>query len=57
MGEGDGPEWTRNQGALMLRGLLDRVSVGGQSTMKRKEDPADPGAHQRNLQFVGVNGG
>lgn len=25
--------------------------------MKRKEDPADPGAHQRNLQFVGVNGG
>lgn len=35
----------------------DRASVGVQSTMKRKEDPADPEVPQRNLQFVGVNGG
>lgn len=27
------------------------------SIMKRKEEPADPTAHQRSLQFVGVNGG
>ncbi|XP_058381639.1 KN motif and ankyrin repeat domain-containing protein 2 [Diceros bicornis minor] len=31
--------------------------AGVRSTMKRKEDPADPAAHQRSLQFVGVNGG
>lgn len=37
--------------------LLGRASVGVQSTTKRKEDPADPEVHQRNLQFVGVNGG
>ncbi|XP_051052775.1 KN motif and ankyrin repeat domain-containing protein 2 [Phodopus roborovskii] len=34
-----------------------RAIVGVQSTMKRKEDPADPGVHHRNLHFVGVNGG
>lgn len=33
------------------------ASVGVQSTLKRKEVPADPDVHQRNLQFVGVNGG
>lgn len=31
--------------------------VGMRSIMKRKEEPADPKAHQRSLQFVGVNGG
>ncbi|KAM8763518.1 KN motif and ankyrin repeat domain-containing protein 2 isoform 1-T3 [Rhynchonycteris naso] len=31
--------------------------VGMRSIMKRKEEPADPVAHQRSLQFVGVNGG
>ncbi|XP_055475188.1 KN motif and ankyrin repeat domain-containing protein 2-like [Psammomys obesus] len=34
-----------------------RASARAQSTLKRKEDPADPDVHQRNLQFVGVNGG
>lgn len=34
-----------------------RASMGVQSIMKRKEDPVDPKVHQRNLQFVGVNGG
>lgn len=34
-----------------------RVSGGVQSTLKRKEDPADPGVQQRSLPFVGVNGG
>lgn len=37
--------------------FLGRASMGVQSIMKRKEDPVDPKVHQRNLQFVGVNGG
>ncbi|XP_077716037.1 KN motif and ankyrin repeat domain-containing protein 2 [Canis aureus] len=31
--------------------------VGVRSIMKRKEEPADPAARRRSLQFVGVNGG
>ncbi|XP_021100790.1 KN motif and ankyrin repeat domain-containing protein 2 [Heterocephalus glaber] len=31
--------------------------VGMRSIMKRKEEPADPAAQGRSLQFVGVNGG
>ncbi|XP_044939783.1 KN motif and ankyrin repeat domain-containing protein 2 [Mustela putorius furo] len=31
--------------------------AGVRSIMKRKEEPADAAAHQRSLQFVGVNGG
>ncbi|XP_045347932.1 KN motif and ankyrin repeat domain-containing protein 2 isoform X2 [Leopardus geoffroyi] len=31
--------------------------AGVRSIMKRKEEPADPPAHRRSLQFVGVNGG
>lgn len=31
--------------------------AGRASTLKRREDPADPDLHQRKLQFVGVNGG
>ncbi|XP_019657465.2 KN motif and ankyrin repeat domain-containing protein 2 isoform X1 [Ailuropoda melanoleuca] len=31
--------------------------AGVRSIMKRKEEPADPAAHRRSLQFVGVNGG
>ncbi|KAM6168762.1 KN motif and ankyrin repeat domain-containing protein 2 [Erethizon dorsatum] len=31
--------------------------VGVRSIMKRKEEAADPSAHRRSLQFVGVNGG
>ncbi|XP_008067079.1 KN motif and ankyrin repeat domain-containing protein 2 [Carlito syrichta] len=30
---------------------------GLRSIMKRKEEPADPTAHRRSLQFMGVNGG
>ncbi|XP_057566189.1 KN motif and ankyrin repeat domain-containing protein 2 isoform X2 [Hippopotamus amphibius kiboko] len=30
--------------------------AGVRSIMKRKEEPADPEAHRRSLQFVGVNG-
>ncbi|EDL78272.1 rCG31687, isoform CRA_d [Rattus norvegicus] len=33
------------------------ASLGVQSALKRKEVPADPDVHQRNLQFVGINGG
>ncbi|OBS79441.1 hypothetical protein A6R68_18192 [Neotoma lepida] len=46
-----------SRGTHVTWSLLGRVSVGVQSTLKRKEDPADPGVPQRNLQFVGVNGG
>lgn len=31
--------------------------AGVRSIMKRKEEPVDPAAHRRSLQFVGVNGG
>ncbi|XP_047387250.1 KN motif and ankyrin repeat domain-containing protein 2 isoform X2 [Sciurus carolinensis] len=31
--------------------------AGVRSIMKRKEEPTDPAAHRRSLQFVGVNGG
>ncbi|XP_042638587.1 KN motif and ankyrin repeat domain-containing protein 2 [Orycteropus afer afer] len=31
--------------------------AGVQSIMKGKEEPTDPAAHQKSLQFVGVNGG
>lgn len=34
-----------------------RASLGVQLATKRKEDPTDPEIHQRNPQFVGVNGG
>ncbi|XP_054418219.1 KN motif and ankyrin repeat domain-containing protein 2 isoform X2 [Pteronotus mesoamericanus] len=33
------------------------LQEGVRSIMKRKEEPADPEAHQRGLQCVGVNGG
>ncbi|XP_017653790.1 KN motif and ankyrin repeat domain-containing protein 2 isoform X2 [Nannospalax galili] len=33
------------------------VPLGVQSIMKRTDEPADPTAHHRSLQFVGVNGG
>lgn len=31
--------------------------AGVRSIMKRREEAADPAAHRRSLQFVGVNGG
>ncbi|XP_069334670.1 KN motif and ankyrin repeat domain-containing protein 2 isoform X1 [Eulemur rufifrons] len=34
-----------------------RPQAGIRSIMKRKEEPTDPVAHQRSLQFVGINGG
>ncbi|XP_020037025.2 KN motif and ankyrin repeat domain-containing protein 2 isoform X1 [Castor canadensis] len=33
------------------------LPAGVRSIMKRKEEPTDPAAHHRSLQFVGVNGG
>lgn len=47
---------TASQDSQVAEGA-GRASVGVQSTTKRKEDPAGPEVHQRNLQFVGVNGG
>jgi hypothetical protein len=46
-----------------LRDTCDTLSspgglpAGVRSIMKRKEEPTDPAAHHRSLQFVGVNGG
>ncbi|XP_045445195.1 KN motif and ankyrin repeat domain-containing protein 2 isoform X1 [Pipistrellus kuhlii] len=58
---------TRNAGGVPPRPAAPREpeeagGAGGpqaaiRSIMKRKEEPAAPAAHQRNLQFVGVNGG
>lgn len=44
------------------RGSEEAGAVGGpqagvRSIMKRKEEPTEPAAHRRSLQFVGVNGG
>lgn len=38
---------------LPLGGAL----AGVRSIMKRREEPAEPAARRRSLQFVGVNGG
>lgn len=38
-------------------GGTGRVPVGVRSIMRRKDEPPDPTAHHRSLQFVGVNGG
>lgn len=58
---------TKNAGGVPPRPAAPREpeeagGAGGpqaaiRSIMKRKEEPADPAAHQRSLQFVGVNGG